>query len=190
MTSDDHVIIETSRLTLRPFSPADLQDLYAYQSRPDVTRYLRWEHRDLDQVRTALAEQCRETRLEAEGDWLTFAVVWHEVDRVIGEVGLKLTDRRHPQGETGFIFNPDYSGKGLATEAAAAMLKLAFDGLGWHRVTADCDARNQPSARVMERLGMRREAHFTQSAMVKGKWIDELVYAILRDEWTAQQREN
>lgn len=178
--------IQTPRLILRPFGPADLDDLYAYQSRPDVARYLRWDARDRAQARMALAEQCRETRLAAEGDWLTFAVVWREAGRVIGETGLKLVSDQHRQGETGFVFNPDYQGRGLATEAAEAMLALAFDGIGWHRVTGSCDARNQPSARLMERLGMRREAHFIQNALVKGEWTDELVYAILSREWRAR----
>jgi RimJ/RimL family protein N-acetyltransferase len=179
--------VETDRLTLRPFSPGDFDDLYAYQSRPEVARFLHWEARDEAQVREALRVQCGETRLEAEGDWLTFAVVWRQAGRVIGEVGLKLVSRGHRQGETGFVFNPDYQGKGLATEAAAAMLGLAFGGLGWHRVTGCCDARNQGSVRLMERLGMRREAHLVHSVMVKGKWADELVYAILGHEWASRR---
>jgi RimJ/RimL family protein N-acetyltransferase len=178
--------IHTPRLTLRPFSPADLDDLYAYQSRPDVARYLFWPARDRAGARAALEQQCRETHLDAEGDWLTFAVVWREIGRVVGETGLKLVSRPHRQGETGFVFNPDYQGHGLATEAAAAMLTLAFERLAWHRVIGSCDARNQASARLMERLGLRREAHFTQNLLVKGEWTDELVYAILDHEWKAR----
>jgi RimJ/RimL family protein N-acetyltransferase len=175
--------IETARLTLRPFTPDDLDDVYAYQSRPDVARYLHWEARDLAQVRQALAEQCRETTLEAEGDWLTFAVVWREAGRVVGEVGLKWLSRPQRQGETGFVFNPGYHGRGLATEAAECMLALGFDGLGWHRIIGCCDPRNRASARLMERIGMRREAHLRHTEMVKGEWADELVYAILDREW-------
>jgi RimJ/RimL family protein N-acetyltransferase len=178
--------IETTRLTLRPFEPGDLDDLHAYQSRPDVCRYLHWEPRDRERARAALEQQCRETKLDAEGDWLTYAVVSREAGRVIGEVGLKLLSGAHRQGETGFVFNPDYGGRGLATEAAAAMLTLAFGGLGWHRVTGCCDARNQASARLMERLGMRREAHLRHSVLMKGEWADELVFAIVEDEWSGQ----
>jgi len=175
--------ITTARLILRAFQPADFDDLYAYQSRPDVARFLRWEARDQCEVRKALEVQCRETRIAAVGDWLTFAVQWPQAGHVIGEVGLKLVSREHRQGEVGFVFHPDYQGRGLATEAAAAMLALAFGALGWHRVIGCCDARNQSSARVMERLGMRREAHFTDNALVKGEWTDELVYAILARDW-------
>jgi RimJ/RimL family protein N-acetyltransferase len=178
--------IETARLTLRPFTPGDLDDLYAYQSRPEVARYLQWEARDREQVRQALAEQCRETSLDAEADWLTFAVVLREAGRVVGEVGLKLLSREHRGGETGFVFNPDYHGRGLATEATECMLAVGFDALGWHRIIGCCDARNQASARLMERVGMRREAHLRHTEMVKGEWADELVYAMLEHEWKAR----
>ncbi|HZI76674.1 MAG TPA: GNAT family N-acetyltransferase, partial [Gemmatimonadales bacterium] len=155
--------METERLILRPFNADDFDDLYAYQSRPDVARYLHWEARDRAQVRQALAEQCAETTLDAEGKWLTFAVVWREVRTVVGEIGLKWLSRQNRQGEIGFVFNPDYHGRGLATEAAEAMLALGFGSLGWHRIIGSCDVRNHASARLMERIGMRKEAHFIHS---------------------------
>ena len=178
--------IETSRLTLRPFTPDDFDDLYAYQSRPDVARYLHWDARDRAQAREALAQQCEETALRAEGDWLTFAVVWRAAGKVTGEAGLKLISQEHRQGEIGFVFNPDYHGRGLATEAAEALLTLGFGTIGWHRIIGSCDPRNHPSARLMERIGMRREAHFVHNQMVKGQWADELVYAILDRDWRAR----
>ena len=176
------------RLTLRPFNLDDYDDLYAYRSRPDVARFLHWEPRDHAQVRQALEHQCRETTLDDEGDWLTFAVVWREEGKVVGEVGLKLLSRAHRQGETGFVFNPDYQGHGLATEAAASMLALGFADLGWHRIVGSCDARNRSSVRLMERIGMRREAHFVQNELVKGEWTDELVFAILDHEWKLRRK--
>lgn len=179
--------LQTTRLTLRPFGPGDFDDLYAYQSRPDVARYLHWDARDRAQVREALVRQCDETSLSAEGDWLTFAVVWREAGKVVGEVGLKLISWENRQGEIGFVFNPDYHGRGLATEAAESMLMLGFDTIRWHRIIGSCDARNPPSARLMERIGMRQEARFVHSQIVKGQWTDELVYAILDDERKARK---
>jgi len=81
--------------------------------------------------------------------------------------------------------HPDHRGHGYATEAAAAMLGLGFEGLGLHRIVGRLDARNDASARVLERLGMRREAHFVENEFVKGEWCDELVYAMLASEWQA-----
>ena len=175
--------LETTRLILRPFGPGDFDDLYAYQSRHDVARYLHWDARNHVQVRHALVQQCHEISLSAEGDWLTFAVVWREAGRVIGEAGLKLISWEDRQGEIGFVFNPDYHGRGLATEAAEGLLGLGFDAIGWHRIIGSCDARNHPSSRLMARIGMRQEAHFVHNQIIKGVWADELVYAILDHEW-------
>jgi RimJ/RimL family protein N-acetyltransferase len=102
---------------------------------------------------------------------------------VIGEVVLKWLSREHRQGEVGFVVTPAAQGHGYATEAAAAILPLAFDDLRLHRVIGRCDARNTASAKVMERLGMRREAHFVQNEIFKGEWGDELVYAMLATEF-------
>ena len=179
--------LETARLTLRPFIPGDFDDLYAYQSRPDVARYLHWEARDHAQVREALALQCAEIALTAVGDWLTFAVVWREAGKVVGEAGLKLISQESRQGEIGFLFHPDYHGRGLATEAAESLLSLGFGTIGWHRIIGSCDARNHPSARLMERIGMRQEARFVHNQIVKGQWADELVYAILDHEWRTRK---
>jgi hypothetical protein len=115
------------------------------------------------------------------------ATAWRQVGHVVGEVNLQWLSRDHRQGEIGFVFNPDYQGNGLATEAAKVMLRLGFDGLGLHRVIGRCDARNGPSARLMERLGMRREAHFVHNEIFKGVWGEELVYAMLDHEWKALQ---
>ena len=78
--------------------------------------------------------QCEETALRAEGDWLTFAVVWRGAGHMVGEIGLKLISRTRRPAEIGFVFNPDYHGRGLATEAAESMLMLGFDTIGWHRI--------------------------------------------------------
>jgi RimJ/RimL family protein N-acetyltransferase len=179
--------LETARLTLRPFLAGDLQDLFAVQSRPEVARFLYWEARDLGQVRQVLDAKLQESALREEGDRLSLAVVWREVGAVVGEVMLRWLSREHRQGEVGFVFHPGYQGRGLATEAAEVMLELGFAGLGLHRVIGRCDARNLPSARLMERLGMRREAHFVHNEIFKGAWGDELVYAMLEHEWRARR---
>jgi len=115
------------------------------------------------------------------------AIVWREVGRLVGQVSLEWLSREHRQGEIGFILNPDYQGRGLATEAAEVVLRLGFDGLGLHRIMGRCDARNHASAGLMERLGMRQEAHFVHNEVFKGEWGDELIYAVLDDEWKGRQ---
>ncbi|GAB3002421.1 GNAT family N-acetyltransferase [Amycolatopsis acidiphila] len=175
--------IHTERLILRPFTADDLDDLYAYHSRPDVVRYLYWETRDRAQARQALADRAGKQVLDAEGQSIVLAVVWRENGRVVGEVNLAWLSRAHRQGEIGFVFNPEFQGRGLATEAAEVLLRLGFRELGLHRIIGRCDARNRPSAAALERLGMRREAHLVHNEIFKGEWSDEFVYALLDHEW-------
>jgi RimJ/RimL family protein N-acetyltransferase len=102
---------------------------------------------------------------------------------VVGDVGLCWSSEVHRQAEIGYSFHPDHRGHGYATEAAAALVALAFTDLGVHRVAGRLDARNTASARLLERLGMRREAHLVENEWVKGEWSDEVVYAVLDTEW-------
>lgn len=178
--------IRTERLLLRLYTEDDLDDVYAMQARPDVARYLYWGPRTRDEARESLGKKIASNRLRAEGDDLTLAVVLPDTGTVIGDVLLVWVSGEHRQGEIGYIFHPDHGGHGYATEAARVMLRLGFEGLGLHRISGRLDARNTASAGVLERLGMRREAHLVQNELVKGEWTDEMIYAILEDEWRAQ----
>jgi RimJ/RimL family protein N-acetyltransferase len=84
------------------------------------------------------------------------------------------------------VFAPGAGGQGYATEAARAVLRLGFDGLGLHRITARIDERNEPSARLARRLGMRQEARLVHNELFKGEWSTELDFAMLAGEWAAQ----
>ena len=80
-------------------------------------------------------------------------------------------------------FNRIYTGRGLATEAVVAVMGFAFNRLGIHRICAGVDTRNERSWKLMERVGMRREAHFVDANYEDGQWIDDYVYAMLDLEW-------
>jgi RimJ/RimL family protein N-acetyltransferase len=121
--------------------------------------------------------------LEDEGGSLNLAAVLRDGGILVGDVVLFWRSREHRAGEVGFIFHPDHGGRGLATEVTEEMHRLGFEGLGLHRIIGRCDRRNAGSARLMERLGMRREAHFGRNQLIKGEWADELVYALLEEEW-------
>jgi len=177
--------IETARLLLRPFTMDDLDALHAIHSRPDVARYLYWEPRSRREVRKVLTARARGTTLDAAGDTLVLAIERRDSGALIGDVNLRWLSAAHRQGEIGFVLHPDYHGRGYGREAALEMLRLGFEGLGLHRIIGRCDARNDASARLMERLGMRREAHFRQNEVFKGAWGDEYVYALLAAEWAA-----
>ena len=175
--------IQTERLLLRPFEEGDLQALYAMQSDQEVVRYLYHDARSLDEVRTALARKIAAVSIAGEGDGMGAAAVLRDTGEVVADFSLWCVSEGHEQGELGFVVHPAYQRRGYATEAARPMLDFAFDTVGFHRVVGRTEARNVASARVLEKLGMRREAHFVENEWVKGEWQSELVYAILAEEW-------
>ena len=171
----------TPRLMLRPFRPADLDDLLAYRSRPDVVRYLDGGVVDRRGAEDLLRRRMVLDRLVSPGDSLVLAAALD--GRVVGDVSLEWTSAEHRQGEIGYVFHPEVHGRGLAGEAVTALLDLGLGPVGLHRVSGRCDARNTASAAVMQRLGMRQEAHLVHNEWFKGAWGDELVFAVLDHEW-------
>lgn len=175
--------IATGRLRLRPFTRGDVDAVFAYRSRADVCRYLFDEPMTRESCAEAVQQRIGQLSLDEEGDRIVLAVEPISGGGLMGEVSLILRGAESRQAEIGYIFHPDSHGHGFATEAARALLDLGFEGAGMHRIYARCDARNTPSWRLMERLGMRREAHLRDHALVKGRWDEEFIYALLESEW-------
>jgi RimJ/RimL family protein N-acetyltransferase len=178
--------LTTERLQLRPFEERDLEAVHAMERHPDVVRYLYWDPRSRDEARAALDRRIRMTSLDDDVGALRLAVVRRDTGDLIGDYGLSLRSRQDRQGEIGFMFHPDHQRLGYAEEAGRAMLALGFGTFGLHRIFGSCDARNAASAGLMRRLGMRLEATLRETEFVKGTWCDELIYAILVDEWQAR----
>src|SRR5690606_15232424 len=111
-----------------------------------------------DALKGFLQDQRRRPRLAFD-----LAVTLKPGGLLIGAAGLHVIDRDNRTGDLGYVLHPDYWGCGFAEEAARALLHAGFRELGFRRVVAVCDQRNKTSARVLERLGMRREGAFRRS---------------------------
>ncbi len=173
--------VRTERLLLRMMTPADTDDVHAYQSLPDVCRYLLFEPRSRTVVAEKVAGQADATTLTADGDYWQPAV---ELDgRVVGDLFFRLESIEHQTAEIGWTLHPEFGGRGLMTEADGALLAIAFDTLGLHRVFANLDPRNTASAALCRRLGMREEAYHVEDMWSKGQWTDSSIYALLAREW-------
>ncbi|BCP52635.1 acetyltransferase [Kaistia sp. 32K] len=181
-----HGPLATDRLTLRPFAEADFTAYAAYHALPEVYRYLYAAPPVGDALR-AQFDATLQAPFEADGDVFRLAVVTKDDDAVIGETLLKLASRAALQGEVGYIFHPASAGKGYATEAVARMIDFGFVRFGFHRIFARLDAANRGSVGVVERLGLRREAHLVQNDRFDGQWGDEYIYAVLASEWAARK---
>jgi RimJ/RimL family protein N-acetyltransferase len=173
--------VRTSRLVLRTLRAGDADAVHAYRSRPDVARYVPFDPMSPEQIAERMQGRWAKTRI-GEGEGLVVGFERADTGELIGDLTLMLVSAEHRGGEIGWLVHPDHGGQGFATEAARAGLGLMFDA-GVHRVVARVDARNAPSLRLCERLGMRREAVLVANEWFKGEWTDEVDYAVLDHEW-------
>jgi RimJ/RimL family protein N-acetyltransferase len=186
MTLENHEpFASTERLILRGFRPEDFEAYSAYRFLPVIYRYL-YSDPPSAQVMRERFDASLNTRLSEDGDILRCAVVRREDDVLLGQISLKLTSKTALQAEVGYIFNPAYAGKGYATEAVRAIIDLGFCTFDLHRIFARLDSRNAGSIGVVERLGLRREAHLIENDRFNGVWGDEYIYAVLSREWVSR----
>lgn len=178
--------IRTSRLLIRPMTSADADDLAVYQSDPEICRYLPFEPRSRDELVEKLARWSTALTLAGDGDYWQLAIEAADAPGVVGDLYFCLRSTPDRAGEIGWTLHPAHHGRGYMTEAAGALLDLAFGALGLHRVRAVLDPRNTASAALCRRLGMRQEAHFVEDLWFKGEWGDTAVYAVLDREWAAR----
>jgi RimJ/RimL family protein N-acetyltransferase len=177
--------LQTARLTLRPFVPADFAAFAGIHGDAELARWLLNKPRTGKEARDLFDRKRAGTALQAEGDWMSCAIVEEATGAVVGDLAFNWVSEEHRTGEIGFLVASNAQGQGYATEAAGALLNWAF-AAGFHRVIGRLAAPNVASARVLEKLGMRREALHVENAWVKGEWQSELVYAVLAREWTRQ----
>jgi RimJ/RimL family protein N-acetyltransferase len=180
----------TERLLVRPARADDVEQVWAYRRLPEVNRWLTAAPGDLASFTAYFATPERLA--------VTLVVSRAEApERVVGDLVLRVQDAwaqvevregaRGVQAEIGWAFDPAVGGRGYATEAVADLLRVCFDDLGLRRVEADCFADNEPSWRLMERLGMRREGVFVREGLHRsGAWMDGMSYALLAQEWRAR----
>jgi RimJ/RimL family protein N-acetyltransferase/predicted kinase len=177
----------TDRLSVRPATEADVEATWRFRRLPEVGEWITraptsrddYEEQFLDPERLA-----KTLVVELDGE-------------VIGDLMLAINDAwaqaeveaqaKGVQAELGWVLDPAYAGRGYATEAVEALIRLCFERFGLRRVTANCFADNTASSRMMERLGMRLEVRTKQDSLHRsGRWLDGLGYALLADEWRAR----
>ncbi|WP_152348922.1 GNAT family N-acetyltransferase [Brevibacterium sp. CFH 10365] len=180
--------LTTDRLRLRSYRESDAEAHLPIYSREDVARFLLEDPWTAEVARTKIAERMQRTGLETESRALALVVETAdgldslEGSRVIGDIAIWLEDGSDEKAEIGWILDPAAGGHGFATEAAIAVLNIAFDHYGLHRVVAQMDARNAASAKLARRIGMREEAHLRKDWWSKGEWTDTLIFGMLSSD--------
>lgn len=175
-------VLTTERLLLRPLRMSDAEDIFAYGSIPDVSRYTTWEpHADIEATRGFLSFVLGRY---ASGQPESWGMELRDTGRMIGTVGLLNFDEAARRIELGYTIHPDYQGRGLVTEGARAALDFAFDILQVNRVVACCMGPNAASERVIQKLGLRYEGCFREHYYKRGVAQDLKFYGLLARERT------
>ena len=160
----------------------------AYRNDPRIARFQGW-NTFTKEASVAFLEEQQSREPFLPGQWFQIGIALKGSESLIGDCALKIHVEDRRQATIGITLAHDFHGKGFAMEATGTLLNYAFAKLDLHRVRADTDPQNKPAWRLLERLGMRREAHLKESLWFKGQWTDEYLYAILKAEWLNRRQD-
>ena len=186
MSPNQFTALESPSLLLRRFHESDLETFLAYRNDPDVSRYQLWDSITRQEAADFIESQ-QTAQPDVPGRGFQFAVEQKGAGNLIGDCYLKIDEADPLQAEFGVSIATEHQRRGFAREAVSTVLDYVFSSLDLHRIIARTDCENDASIALLEQLGMRREGHFIQNIWFKGKWGDEYLYAILKDEWLAIQ---
>lgn len=182
--TDDH-LITTPRLRLRRLRPEDGIAYYKLRSSPEIMRYLqRPLVPSIEEATSQIVEQLED---EAAGKIIVWAIADLD-DQFIGIAGYWRMQLEHQRAEIGYMLDAPYHGRGLATEAVAALIDYGFSVMHLHKIEADIDPDNLASARLLERLGFRQEALFRENRYFENRYFDSCWLGLLRREWENQRK--
>ena len=180
------IFFETTRLRVRSFTHIDIKAFVAYRADPDVARYQSWSDYTTKDGQE-LVDSLQGAEPGVPGEWYQLALEDRSDGVLVGDLALHVDADEPQEAEVGFTVAPDQQRKGYAAEAVTGLLDWAFPTFGLHRVISVTDAENAPAAALLERIGMRREAHFIENIFFKGEWGSEYQFAVLKREWDARQ---
>jgi RimJ/RimL family protein N-acetyltransferase len=172
----------SKRLKLRLVDIHDHKVIYAYRSQPGGNKYQLWKPASLEEVdRFITSGIVREPNIP--NTWLQLAIVLLDTNDLLGDLGIHFLPIDRDQVEIGITIAPQYQRNGYATEALTLTFEYIFNRLGKHRIIASLDPENLACMQLMEKMKMRKEAHFKKSLFVDGVWNDDIIFAILEEEY-------
>lgn len=173
--------LETKRLILRPICLDDKHAIFEYRCDKVTNKYQGWIPEDIEDVETFIGKVAKQ--INEPDTWFQFVIIEKQTQKIIGDLGIHFFDDENKQVEIGCTLNKDLQNKGYATESLKRVIDYLFNDLHKHRIITSIDPDNKNSIRLVERLGFRKEAHFVESLFINGKWVDDLVYALIEKDW-------
>ncbi len=174
----EEAILQTERLIIRPVSDQDLNDVHQLQSLPEITRF-----------NTADIPKNNQETEAVLSDWISdpnhliFAIETADAAKFIGLIGIKLGREKYRNAEIWFKIYSEFWNKGFTTEAVKRIIRFGFEELKLHRIEAGCAVENTGSIRVLEKVGMLREAHTRKALPLQSGWSDGYDYAMLDTDY-------
>ncbi len=176
--------ITTLRLVLRRLVPVDAATVYRIHTDPVVARFQMWEPKSVAEVEAFIRRMDNLEPTTAK-EWFQIGIVESASGELVGDFGVSGRADDPRQVEFGITLARSAQGRGLATEALRALLGYLFTQTETHRVHCSVDPRNLSSLQLLAKVGLRQEGHLRESLWLKGEWVDDVVFAVLRSEWLA-----
>ena len=173
--------LKTERIYLREFQVSDWQEVHIFASQERVCRYQPWGPNSLKESQSFVKQVLVDSEKEPRTRY-ALAIINNNENRLIGAGELNIRDIHNKKGEIGYIINPNYWGKGIATDVATLLIGFGFHQLQLHRIYATCDPRNIGSIRVLEKAGMTKEGRIRGDLLMKDGWRDSLLFSVLENE--------
>lgn len=174
--------IKSEKVYLQGLEEKHWKDVHEYVSQDKVCQYQPWDPNTEQESQNFVKQVIIDANKEVRSRFV-FAIVLKENGKMIGAGEFNIRDFTNKVGEIGYIVNPDYWGKGIATEVAKQLIEFGFKEFNLHRIYATCDPRNVGSSKVLEKIGMTNEGRIRENLLIKDGWRDSLLYSILEQEW-------
>ena len=177
--------LETERLLMRPIKTGDRDEIFAYRRDKEINQYQGWIPETLEDVDVFIGKISNQ--INVPESWFQFVIIEQASRKIVGDLGIHFIDPENKQVEIGCTLNMCFQNRGYATEAVKRVIDYLFNELKKHRITTSIDPGNINSIRLVERIGFRKEAHFVESLFLNGKWVDDIIYALIEKEWNGEK---
>jgi ribosomal-protein-alanine N-acetyltransferase len=181
--------LRTKRLRLVPVVPANARVLWEVLQQPDLRDYQDLPDLSLEQFLAAVAERAPALEAGATGrfEWLVYG---EDGEGAIGWVSLRIAERTRSAAEIGYSIVRSHRGRGIATEAVAALIDEGFRSVGLHRIRAYCVPENASSRGVLRHNGFEDDGLLPHGATLAGQPVDVIAHSLERERWESRLTPN
>ena len=183
---DPFPILKTARLCLREITEKDVNEVFSLRSDAELMKYI---PRPLAcNIQDAMEHIEMISTIVSKNEGISWAITELNHDKLIGIIGFYRLKPENFRGELGYMILKDFQNKGYITQAVTKSLDYAFNTIGFNSIEAVIDPENVPSERVLLKTGFRKEGHIRENVCWDGKFLDSVVFSILKNDFLKIER--